>query len=75
MEQASRTIKEHMEYVRLGRSGLKISRVGFGNYLTGNQGDNVDYQQVANEMIRFAFDCGVTFFDTAEGYGFGKGER
>ena len=70
-----KTIKEQMEYVKLGRSGLKVSRVAFGNWITGNDGDDTDYQKVANEMVKYAFDNGVNIFDTAEGYGQGKGER
>ena len=41
--EAPKTIKDHMEYVRLGNSGLKVSRVAFGNWVTGDDGDNAEY--------------------------------
>jgi aryl-alcohol dehydrogenase-like predicted oxidoreductase len=54
-----------MIYRRLGRSGLKVSALSFGAWVTfGNQiGD-----PVARELMQTAYDAGVNFFDNAEGY-------
>jgi voltage-dependent potassium channel beta subunit len=52
-----------MNYRRLGRSGLKISELSFGSWVTyGNQVDT----RVARELMAAAFDAGVNFFDNAE---------
>ena len=60
-----------MIYRRLGRSGLKVSALSFGAWVTfGNQiGD-----PVAKELMHTAYDAGVNFFDNAEGYAAGKAE-
>lgn len=60
-----------MEYRRLGKSGLQVSALSFGSWLTfGNQiSDNV-----ADELMGVAYDAGVNFFDNAEGYAEGKSE-
>lgn len=60
-----------MNYRNLGRSGLKISTIGLGSWLT--IGKAID-QQVSDALIGTAIDCGVNFFDTADIYNFGEGE-
>ena len=56
---------------RLGRSGLKISELSFGSWVTyGNQVDT----RVARELMAAAFDAGVNFFDNAEIYAKGDSE-
>jgi voltage-dependent potassium channel beta subunit len=61
-----------MEYRRLGRSGLKISALSFGSWVTfGNQLD----RDRATECLRAAYDAGVNFFDNAEVYAGGESER
>ena len=60
-----------MNYRRLGRSGLKVSELSFGSWVTyGNQlgGD------LARECMFAAYDAGVNFFDNAEVYAHGKSE-
>jgi voltage-dependent potassium channel beta subunit len=60
-----------MEYRRLGKSGLQVSAISFGSWLTfGNQISD----KVADELMGTAFDAGVNFFDNAEGYAEGKSE-
>ncbi|HEY6796964.1 MAG TPA: aldo/keto reductase family protein [Kineosporiaceae bacterium] len=54
-----------MEYRYLGRSGLKISEIIYGNWLT--HGSQVD-DEVATSCVRAALDAGVTTFDTADAY-------
>jgi voltage-dependent potassium channel beta subunit len=60
-----------MEYRRLGKSGLQVSALSFGSWLTfGNQISD----KVADELMGIAYDAGVNFFDNAEGYAEGKSE-
>ena len=61
-----------MEYRRLGKSGLQLSALSLGSWLTfGNQISD----QVADELMGMAYDAGVNFFDNAEGYAAGKSEE
>lgn len=60
-----------MEYRRLGRSGLKVSALSLGSWVTfGNQIAN----DVAFECMSAAMEHGVNFFDNAEGYAGGQSE-
>ncbi|MFZ4100883.1 MAG: potassium channel beta subunit family protein [Sphingobacterium thalpophilum] len=60
-----------MEYRRLGKSGLKVSALSLGSWLTfGQQIDD----KVAEELMDIAYDGGINFFDNAEGYAGGKSE-
>ena len=57
---------------RLGRSGLKVSELSFGSWVTyGNQVDT----RAARELMAAAFDAGVNFFDNAEIYARGGAEK
>ena len=60
-----------MNYRRLGRSGLKVSELAFGSWVTyGNQlGDDL-----ARDCMAAAHDAGVNFFDNAEVYARGRSE-
>ena len=61
-----------MEYRRLGRSGLKVSVLSFGSWVTfGPQLDAT----LATECIGAAGEAGVNFFDNAEAYSGGESER
>src|SRR4051812_41553610 len=61
-----------MNYRRLGRSGLKVSELSFGSWVTyGNQLD----AGAARECMAAAWDGGVNFFDNAEVYAGGKSEE
>ncbi|MEV7972066.1 aldo/keto reductase family protein [Cellulomonas sp. NPDC089187] len=54
-----------MEFRHLGRSGLKISEITYGNWLThGSQVEN----DAATACVRAALDAGITSFDTADVY-------
>lgn len=60
-----------MEYRRLGKSGLKVSALSFGSWVTfGNQVDVGD----AQACLKAAYDAGVNFFDNAEAYAKGRSE-
>jgi voltage-dependent potassium channel beta subunit len=61
-----------MEYRRLGKSGLQVSLLSFGSWVTfGKQIDN----STADELMSIAYDSGVNFFDNAEIYARGKSEE
>ncbi|MBD8869639.1 aldo/keto reductase family protein [Nocardioides donggukensis] len=54
-----------MEFRYLGHSGLKISEITYGNWLThGSQVEN----DVATQCVRAALDAGITTYDTADAY-------
>lgn len=60
-----------MEYRRLGKSGLKVSALSFGSWVTfGNQiGDTT-----SEDLMKMAYDHGINFFDNAEIYADGQSE-
>ena len=60
-----------MEYRNLGKSGLKVSVLSLGSWLTfGHQIKD----ETAEELMKIAYDGGINFFDNAEGYHFGDSE-
>ncbi|MDN3542920.1 aldo/keto reductase [Kinneretia asaccharophila] len=61
-----------MQYRRLGRSGLQVSELSLGSWVTYHK--QVD-TAAAVEMLAAAFDAGVNFFDNAEVYALGKSEE
>lgn len=61
-----------MKYRRLGRTGLKVSEISLGSWLT--YGGYVDAEQ-ATKTIHRAYDLGINFFDTANVYMQGEAER
>lgn len=64
-----------METRKLGESGLEVSKVGLGCMgMSYGYGPASDKQEMIN-LIRTAFDRGVTFFDTAEAYGPHENEK
>ena len=58
-----------MKYNRLGKSGLKISELSYGSWVTFDDDIGVDS---AIESMAFAYDNGVNFFDNAQAYAGGK---
>lgn len=60
-----------MKYRKLGRSGLKVSELSFGSWLTF--GGSLD-AGASRTLMKRAFDLGVNFFDNAEGYARGEAE-
>ncbi|NTW09274.1 MAG: aldo/keto reductase, partial [Anaerolineaceae bacterium] len=60
-----------MLYRRLGRSGLKISEISLGSWVTF--GTQVDEKKAAS-LLQAAFDRGVNYFDNADIYAEGKAE-
>jgi voltage-dependent potassium channel beta subunit len=64
-----------MEYRRLGRSGLKVSVLSFGSWVTFANKSQLETAQQAAECLVAAHDAGVNFYDNAEAYGAGESER
>lgn len=60
-----------MEYRRLGKSGLKVSALSFGSWVTFSNQVDVDK---AVDIMKVAYDGGINFFDNAEIYAHGKSE-
>jgi voltage-dependent potassium channel beta subunit len=61
-----------MNYRRLGKSGLQVSELSFGSWITfANQIEN----RISERLMDIAYDAGVNFFDNAEVYAAGKSEE
>ena len=63
-----------MEYTQLGRTGLTVSRAGFGGGGIGQVWGATDEAEAIASVHR-ALDLGITFFDVAPSYGDGKAEE
>jgi aryl-alcohol dehydrogenase-like predicted oxidoreductase len=63
-----------MKYRNLGDTGIEVSTVGFGLWTVSTGWWGVDDDEHARRLLRRAYDSGVTFFDTADTYGQGRGE-
>ncbi|WP_315818714.1 aldo/keto reductase [Paraflavitalea speifideaquila] len=61
-----------MEYRKLGRSGLELSVLSFGSWVTFHK--QVD-DNIADELMGIAYDNGINFFDNAEVYALGESEK
>jgi voltage-dependent potassium channel beta subunit len=60
-----------MHYRRLGRSGLKVSEIALGSWVTF--GAQID-EKTASDLLHAAYDAGVNFFDNADVYASGQAE-
>lgn len=61
-----------MEYRRLGKSGLQVSTLSFGSWVSFSKQIN---DKVADELMGIAYDQGINFFDNAEAYALGESEK
>ena len=61
-----------MKYRHLGKSGIQVSELSFGSWVTFNTQSGV---ADATAMMAAVYDMGVNFFDNAEGYAGGKSEE
>jgi aryl-alcohol dehydrogenase-like predicted oxidoreductase len=68
-----------MEYTNLGRSGLKVSRIALGCMSFGDTSRGFNEwalgDEAAEPVFRQALDLGITFWDTANAYGYGTSEE
>ena len=63
-----------MRYRKLGTTDLTVSEVGFGVWSVATTWWGVTDEAQGIALLRQAYERGVTFFDTADTYGNGKGE-
>jgi len=65
-----------MKYKTLGKSGIKVSEIGFGAWTIGLDwwGKKIEDDE-AKRMLKRAYDVGINFFETADMYGKGKSEK
>jgi voltage-dependent potassium channel beta subunit len=61
-----------MEYRRMGKSGLQLSALSYGSWVTFSK--QVD-DRLADELMGLAYDSGINFFDNAETYARGESEK
>ncbi len=61
-----------MNYRHLGRTGIRVSELSLGSWVTFKNQVDVD---AAVELMAAAYDAGVNFFDNAEAYAYGKSEE
>ncbi len=61
-----------MEYRRLGKSGLQLSVISFGSWVSFHKQIN---DSIADELMGIAYDNGINFFDNAEVYALGESEK
>lgn len=61
-----------MEYRRLGKSGLQLSLLSFGSWVSFHK--QID-DSIADELMGIAYDNGINFFDNAETYALGESEK
>jgi aryl-alcohol dehydrogenase-like predicted oxidoreductase len=63
-----------MKYRELGNTGIQISAVGFGLWTVSTRWWGIEDERHGLDLLRQAYDAGVTFYDTADTYGNGRGE-
>ena len=61
-----------MEYRRLGKSGLQVSTLSFGSWVSFSKQIN---DKTADELMGIAYENGINFFDNAEIYALGESEK
>lgn len=61
-----------MEYRRMGRTGLQLSVLSYGSWVTFHK--QID-DSIADELMGIAYDNGINFFDNAEVYALGESEK
>ena len=64
-----------MQYRRLGGTGLQVSVLSFGSWVTFANADQIETTAQAAECLAVAKEAGVNFFYNAEGYAAGESER
>jgi aryl-alcohol dehydrogenase-like predicted oxidoreductase len=65
-----------MKYRKLGKSGIRVSEIGFGTWTIGMDWWNKkidDYEAI--RMLKKAYDLGINFYETADVYGKGRSEK
>lgn len=61
-------VRTAVDQVTLGKTGIKLSRLGFGTGSSNGHDQTALGQEGFNKLIRYAYDQGITYFDTARTY-------
>jgi aryl-alcohol dehydrogenase-like predicted oxidoreductase len=66
-----------MEYTQFGQTALRVSKISYGTWQFGGDWGHVERAQweAGKASVQKALELGITFFDTAQAYGFGLAER
>jgi aryl-alcohol dehydrogenase-like predicted oxidoreductase len=64
-----------MQYRRLGSTDLTVSTVGFGVWTVGSTWWGITDEDFGVDLLRRAYDLGITFFDNGDSYGDGRAEQ
>ncbi len=64
-----------MKYRKLGNTGIEVSEIGFGTWGLGGTSYGPVDDNLSKAALRFAFDSGITFYDTSDLYGNGHSEE
>lgn len=64
-----------MKYRTLGRTGLRVSEIGFGAWAIGGNSYGPTDDRISLKALEYAIDHGITFIDTADIYGEGHSEK
>jgi aryl-alcohol dehydrogenase-like predicted oxidoreductase len=64
-----------MDIIKLGKSDLKVSRIGLGGLQWGAKGIGIEDKAEIKKVINHALDSGINFLDTAESYADGMSEK
>lgn len=62
-----------MKYRNVGKAGIKISEIALGSWMTDLKGSA--QEDIAKEVVKFAYERGINFFDCADAYSGGAAER
>ena len=62
-----------MNYRSVGKSGLKVSEIALGSWMTDLKGS--EKAEIAEQTLRLGYEAGVNFFDCADAYSGGEAER
>ncbi len=62
-----------MAYRYLGNTGMKVSVLSYGNWLTSDANTEVS-QKLVTDCVKMCYAHGVNYFDTAEAYAYGAAE-
>ncbi len=64
-----------MDMMKLGKSDLKVSRIGIGGLQWGTKGIGIEDKSEIKKVLNHAIDSGINFIDTAESYALGLSEK
>ena len=64
-----------MQQREFGKTGITVSEIGMGTWELGGREWGDISEEDAIKLLKYAYDKGVTFYDTADQYGGGRAER